>query len=272
MTGSGRRVLTLALASLLALCAVDRDDAGVNAFWKELGGSASGGGVSKLGANVSADSPRVAFGPDSLPVVVYGTAPASSDIPRAISVRRWTGVAWQDLSPAPAVFGFEPRLAIATNGTRYVSWLQDDGSGLQVHLLRRSTSATSWQAFGLLNSSAITAINGSVLAHALAVGTDGNPVVAFEAKVEADLPGNDRVLRGTSQIYVVAFNGVAWQYLGGDPSAGGGASNAISLTVDGANYATHAASQPSLTVVNNRPTVAFKYSTDFGAGNGSTPT
>src|SRR5262245_23846975 len=252
MTGSGRRVLTLALASLLALCAVDRDDAGVNAFWKELGGSASGGGVSKLGANVSADSPRVAFGPDSLPVVVYGAAPASSDIPQAISVRRWTGAAWQDISPAPSVFGFEPRLAIATNGTRYVSWLQDDGGGLQVHLLRRSAGATSWQALGLLNSSAITAVNGSVLAHALAVGTDGNPVVAFEAKAQTGLlTGNDGVvLQGTSQIYVTAFNGAVWQYLGGDPGAGGGASNAISLFVDGSSYATHAASQPSLTVVN----------------------
>src|SRR6202008_2869043 len=116
-------------------------EAGVNAFWKGLGSSASGGGISNLGANVSADSARLAFGSDSLPVVVFGTGPAGvTGTAQVITVRRWTGAAWQDISPAPAVFGVEPRIAIASNGTRFVSWLQDDGSGLQVHLLQRTSS------------------------------------------------------------------------------------------------------------------------------------
>jgi len=267
----GRRVATLLVLSLVLLSGLGTAEAGVNAFWKPLGGSASGGGISNLGANVSAESARLAFGPDNLPVVVYGTEPVGVTGNAQIAVRRWTGTAWQDLSPAPAVFGAEPRIAIAANGTRYISWLQDDGLGPQVHLLQRTTSGTSWTALGLMNSSAVTALNTSVFTHALAVGSDNLPVVAIDTLAQTNLfPFDEGVLQGTHQIYVLTFDGLAWQYLGGDPTTGG-ASNASSLLVDGTNYATHEAFNPSLAVVNGRPTVAFVYSTSYASGSGSPP-
>ena len=263
----------LGLTLILALAGIA--DAGVNAFWQELGGSASDGGISKLGANVSADSARVAFGPDNLPVVTYIVRPTETDPPGTVFVRRWTGTAWQDLSPG--VTGSEPRIAIAPNGTRFVSWLQDDGSGPQVHLLQRTASGTSWTLLGSMNSSAVTALTTSVNSHALAVGTDNLPVVAFGTTAQTGLfPFNEGVLQGTGQIYALKFNGLTWQYLGGDPSGtdgfnGGGASSAVSIFVDGTNYATHQATDVALTLVNNRPTVAFLYFTDYTSGNGSAP-
>ncbi|HTO10186.1 MAG TPA: hypothetical protein VMQ51_01345, partial [Candidatus Binatia bacterium] len=239
----------LGLTILLAL-AGSADAAGVNAFWKELGGSASGGGISKLplAGNVSANSAQVAFGSDSLPVVAYVTGPIGvTRVAAPIAVKRWTGTAWQDLSPA--VMGFETRIAIGPTGTRYLSWLEDDGSGAQVHLLQRTASGTSWTTVGSANSSQITSLNSSgVFSHALAVGSDNKPAVAIDTLAQTGLPtGSHGVVQGTHQIYVLRFNGTAWEYLGGDPTTGGGASNAVSLFVDGTNYATHEASSPSLT-------------------------
>ena len=57
----------------------------------------------------------------------------------------------------------------------------------------------------------------------------------------------------------------------GDVVQTGGDGIAKIVFVDGTNYATHQADSPSLTVVNNRPTVAFRYSTDYTGSNGSTP-
>ena len=58
--------------------------------WSELGGSASGGGIS----NNSGDSvwPSVAVGPDGNPWVAW-----HDDTPNKteIYVRRWTGTAWE---------------------------------------------------------------------------------------------------------------------------------------------------------------------------------
>jgi uncharacterized repeat protein (TIGR02543 family) len=265
MISTRRLVTTVALA--LVLSAFGIAEAGVNAFWKELGGSASGGGISKLSGNVSARSASVVFGADNLPIVGYGVGLSNPDDPSAVTVKRFSGGVYQDFSPAAT--GFDPRLAIAPNGTLFVSWLQDDGAGLQVHLLQRTASGTSWTTLG--PSEMVTTLNSSVFSHALAVGSDNVPVVAIDTLAQTErFPLDEGVLQGTHQIYVLKFNGTSWDFLGGDPTTGG-ASNASSLIVDGTNYATHHADSPSLTVVNNQPTVAFRYLTDYSSGSGPTP-
>src|SRR3989442_7517618 len=265
MISTRRLATTVVLALVLSTFGIT--EAGVNAFWKELGGSASGGGISKLSGNVSARSASVVFGADNLPIVGYGAGLSNPDDPSAVTVKRFSGGVYQDFSPAAT--GFDPRLAIAPNGTLFVSWLQDDGAGLQVHLLQRASSSSVWTPLG--PSSAVTALNNSVFSHALAVGSDNVPVVAIDTLAQTGVfPRDEGVLQGTHQIYVLKFNGLVWDYLGGDPSTGG-ASKAFSMFVDGTNYASYQAHSPSLTVGNYLLTVADRYSTDYTGSNGSVP-
>ena len=273
----------LAVLSVLAVVlVVGPAQAGVNSFWRELGGSASGNGISQLPSPGQAEAPAMAFGTDGLPIVVYAAYPGGASMaPGQITVKRWTGAAWQPLSgPGGIALGYRPQIKTAASGTLYVSWLQDDGDGVQVRLLRRLANGTAWQALGSSNSSGgLTMLNASVIEYSLAVGTDGSPIVAFETETQTGvLVDTDGILQGSTQIYVKRFAPTSanattgtWQYLGSDPGTGGGASNAPSFSVDsGASFAQHSAANPSLAVTREgNPVVAFEYRTDY---DGAAPT
>src|SRR5262249_7055306 len=158
-------------------------------------------------------------------VVAYGTRPGS------IVVKRWTGTAWQTVSPAGGLgLGASPQIRISPAGAYFVAWLEDDGLGSQVRLVTRAAGATVWQALGSSNTWAgLTAVDGTVLDFSLAVGTDGTPFVAFNTGAQTGIiPFDEGILQGSTQTYVKKFNRVTstWVYLGGDPSSGGGASGA----------------------------------------------
>jgi hypothetical protein len=190
-----------------------------------------------------------------------------------IIVKRWTGTAWETLSGLNGIGqGFAPQIRISSTGTLYVAWLQDeDTNGVQVHLLRRTTTSSAWVEIGGSDSpGGLTALaNGSSAgAFSLAVGADGNPVVAFDTAAQTGVTApTEGVAQDESQVYVRRYNGSnAWDYLGSDPSAGGGASNAQSLVVEGTNYAIHFAGNPSLAVQGNGTlAVAFQYGTAYDA-------
>jgi hypothetical protein len=193
----------------------------------------------------------------------------------AIVVKRWTGTAWQTLSGAGGIGqGFAPKIRIANDGTYHVAWLQDDGTaGVQVHLLSRATTGSWWEQLGGSDSpGGLTSLgsNKSVGAFSLVVGTDNNPVVAFEAEAQTGIvrPAAG-VAQGDLQVYVRRYNPLvtAWEYLGGDLT-GGGASNAPSFLVDSnTNYAFHFATNPSLAVQNDGTlVVAFQYGTFYNSG------
>src|SRR5262245_7377832 len=153
MTARACRLALLTAAFVVSALGVA--DAAVNSFWNQLGGSASGTGISKLTGTATADHPGLAFGSDNLPVVAYSVhLDGDPDLPGQITVRRWTGTGWESLSGAGGLsLGFNPRLAVSTTGVRFVTWLQDDGNGLQVHLLRRAATASVWTPIGGSNSS-----------------------------------------------------------------------------------------------------------------------
>src|SRR5258705_8127679 len=65
-----QRVVSL-LTVALVLAFIGFAEAGVNAFWQELGGSASGNGLSQLPSGNTSASPSVAVGADGRPVVTY---------------------------------------------------------------------------------------------------------------------------------------------------------------------------------------------------------
>jgi hypothetical protein len=254
-------------------------EASVNAFWKELGGSATGGAVSQLapprglGNGVS-----TAAGADGRPIVVY-TDSANSETGKILA-KRWTGTAWQMISPVagindPAIEGENPQIVISPAGTLFVAWTTREPGGSKVHLRRRASTGTVWEQLGgsdLLGG--LTGLNGSFSGgFSLAVGDDDLPVVAFDFPAQKPgigfpVPGN---VTGQLQVYVKKYMGAAqgWQYLGPDPSgsgntSAGGASEAISFIVAGASYAQHSAHSPSLVIDSaGRPTVAFVYETTY---------
>ena len=274
--------LALLLVALLAMLAVPAE-ASVNAFWKELGGSATGGGVSQLSPpRGTGNGVDVTAGADGRPIVIYTDSTIGED--GRILAKRWTGTAWQMISPAagindPAIGGEEPQLVISPAGTFFAAWSTRELGGAQVHLRRRVGTSTVWEQ--LDNSDApggLTSLNGSnIFRFSLAVGDDELPVVAFEAPAQkpgivSPVPGN---VTGQHQIYVKKYMGPAqgWQYLGPDPSgsgntSAGGASEAVSFLVNGGGgYAQHSANTPSLVIDSaGRPNVAFVYTTSYPFG------
>ena len=141
MTRAGTALLAVLIAGTAGVA-----EAEVNAFWKELGGSASEKGISNTPGGRDAFDPSVAVGAEGRPVVVYAEQLSGGNGP--IVVKRWTGSTWQTLSGITGIgHGRTPQIRISSTGTHYVAWLQYDGEPVeaQVHLLRRTASGTTWQ-------------------------------------------------------------------------------------------------------------------------------
>ncbi|HZI40015.1 MAG TPA: hypothetical protein VFF24_17090, partial [Acidimicrobiia bacterium] len=272
-----RAVAMLAFVTLL-LSVAGLAEAGVNADWRELGGSASTTGVSKTVTGNFSVSSSVAPGLDGRPIVAYSEESLSgSEGDGTIIVKRWTGAAWQTLSPVGGVGsrGFDAQIKVARNGTIYAAWLgATDGN---VHLRRRTATGTVWeQLSGSDGPLGLTGFNTSLVrSFSLAVASDNSPLVAFTAPAQMGVSaGTDGILQGSYQAYVVQHTGTGWQYLGSSPftAGGGGASNARSFSVDGGSfYAMHGVGffgdGIRLAVDSaHRPVVAFTYSTEYAAG------
>jgi plastocyanin len=257
----------------LVVLAPPAEAAGVNAFWKELGSSASGNGVSKSAPGIYPTSlENVGPGPDGRPVITYSDFPPNTETDGTIVVKRWTGTAWQTLSPASGLgIGFNPRVKVAPNGTIYVAWLvvEPGDSQAQVHLRRRTTTSTLWeQLSGSDSPGGLTANASGILDFSLAVADDGNPLIAFMGGAQTGIAaGTDGILQDSLQVYVLKHTPASgWGYLGSGPATGGtGASNARSFAVNGgASFAVHDVDGLVLAVDSiGAPTVAFRYRTQY---------
>src|SRR5262245_28237766 len=82
----------------IMLTAAGVAQAAVSPIWPELGGSASGDGVSGAIAPAVARDVAVAVGSDGRPVVAYTLYPGPVSSQGAITVKRWTGTTWETLS------------------------------------------------------------------------------------------------------------------------------------------------------------------------------
>src|SRR5688572_13590012 len=83
-------------------------DAAASPAWRELGGSAHGGGLSQEPAPSVVMGSSAAIGPDGHSVVAYGGTASG-----VIAVKRWTGSSWESLSgPAGIGQGFSPQIRI----------------------------------------------------------------------------------------------------------------------------------------------------------------
>lgn len=205
--------------------------------WVEMGGSASGGGVS----NNEGDSwePSLAVGPDGAPVVAWSD---NSTGDYEIYVRRWDGTAWVEIGSGSASGGgisdnggnsWEPSLAFGPDGTPVVAWSDYSGGNFDIYVRRWDGSA--WvEIGGSASGHGLSQTSGDSADPSLAIGPDGAPVVAWSDNT------TDRY-----EIYVRRWNGSAWIEMGAGSASGiglslnGGDSNAPSLAIgpDGAAVA-----------------------------------
>jgi hypothetical protein len=206
------------------------------AAWSELGGSASGGGIS----NNSGDSswPSVAVGPDGNPWVAWqDETPGAAEI----YVRRWTGTAWEPVGASSATGnGISSNkgdsrfvdLQVAANGNAFAAWTDGSDGNNEVYL--RQWNGSAWVALaGSASGGGISNSSSRSGRPALAL-SGGLPTVAW---AEGSLIG---------EIYVRRYNGSAWVELGNGSASGGGISDTLGQSL----YAT-------LTYTGGKPTVAW---------------
>ena len=238
----------------------------VNSLWQELGGSASGSGLSRAPAPKAAFGARVAVGPDGRPVVAYTEYPDGNAVQGAITVKRWTGSAWEVLGGATGIgVGYEPQVRIARDGAIYVAWLTADAGGNSQVRLRVWTGGPAFKELaGSDSPGGVSGNNVGIAApFSLALDAAGRPLVAFPGIARTgvvSVPTVPAVVEGTAQVYVRRWTGSAWAFVGSD-FTGGGASQAVSFKGAGGTVA-HDADMPSLTVDSGgAPVVAFTYYT-----------
>ncbi len=154
-------------------------------IWTELGGSASGGGISNN--NGQSGTPSLAIAPDGTPYVAWQDDNSGN---KEIYVRHWNGSTWAEVEAGSASGGgisnnsgqsLSPSLAIAPDGTPYVAWEDSSsGSGYEIYVRRwggggpGSTYAISGRATDSDNNpiSGVTISDGA--GHTTPTGSDGN--------------------------------------------------------------------------------------------------
>jgi hypothetical protein len=180
--------------------------------WIELGGSASGGGISNtIGRSVY---PAIAVAADGKPIVAWSEA--ISDDVMEIYVRRWNGTAWVEMGTGSASGGgisdtktrwaSNPSLVITSSGTPIVAW---DGLS-QIYALRWNGAAWVEMGTGSASGGGISVV-GSSWNSSLAVGLDGYPVVTWQYHGAGE----------PQKIYLRRWNGSEWAQLGGSATGNG---------------------------------------------------
>jgi len=250
--------------------------AGVSPFWRELGGSATGGGVSRTAAPKDLFDTSVAVDAGGQPIVVYAEIPTANGTQGPIIVKRWNGTAFQTLGTLVGP-GYLPQVRVSASGNIFIAWLHDDANGNSEIRLRMFDGTSFVELGGSDAAGGITGTNpGITFPFGLAIGADGRPVVAFLAAAQTgivEVTSTPAVAQETRQVYVRHWNGTAWEFLGGDFSgtdgfAGGGASSALSFdSITAGGSVLHEADGPALTFDSSgAPVVAFVYVTQLPDG------
>jgi type IV secretory pathway protease TraF len=203
--------------------------------WVELGGSASGGGVSDTDNCVS---PAVAFDGNGNPVVAWEAYnPVSEN--EEIYLKRWSGTAWEELggsatgggvSKSPSNHSYRPSLVVDKSGNPVVAWAEKIDTGYHEIYLKR-WNGNSWEEIG--GSASGGGVSNTPyamsLAPSLAVDSSGNPVVAWAEYFSG------------WQIYLRRWNAIGggWVEVGGSASGPGlsdseGSCSVPSLALDAA--------------------------------------
>jgi hypothetical protein len=191
--------------------------------WEELGGSASGSGIS--GHLFVAEFPALATNGSGEPLVVWQNQ--TSTCGNSVYLRQWDGAAWSELDPQPVGGGLRstypsvpgPRLAVDSAGVPTVAFLGKPAATDQLYV--RAFDGSGWPGLagsdtgGGVGTAGIRAIY-----PALALDEDRRPVSAW-----VELPG----VAPWYRLYLRRWNGSAWIELGGSATGDGIAVNADGL-------------------------------------------
>jgi hypothetical protein len=160
--------------------------------WTELGGSATGGGISAADGRANANSVALALGPDGLPWVAY------------------------DMSSTAGVDFTTQVSGVAVNSQQIYVKRWSPGEGwVYVGPDRTGGGASSVPSFVFSNAdgSANFALHGA-LSPALALRADGTPALAFIYTSEFQT-GNPAEFNGVNDdVYAMTWNGSAWVAMG----------------------------------------------------------
>jgi hypothetical protein len=196
------------------------------ASWEELSGSASNMGIT--GGPIDkylSEHPSLALDGNGNPAVAWHESPWSGD--REICFLFWNGTDWDRLgdstyAPEGCVSSDDnnsehPSLAFDGNGHPVVAWQNmKPNSGYEIFLKRWNGSE--WvELSGSASSGGISDNTGSSEHPSLVLDGDGNPVVAWQDDTSSDFM--------TYEIYLLKWNGTAWEELSGSASAGGVSAN-----------------------------------------------
>ena len=221
--------------------------------WVEVGlGSASGGGISGLGDVIE---PSIATAPDGTIYVAWtdlhswldatNTVQSTSDI----YIKRSTGDDWQEVGTESATgrgisnnLDYEhhngrPIVKVAPDGTPYVLWIKAGMSSNGFNLCIKRFNGTTWEEVAA--GSASGACLGEGIMPDMAIAPDGTVYVAWSSY-------GYNYNSATAGIFVIRFNGTAWEEAGAGSASccGGGISqgqgpgkdSSIKITPNGVPY------------------------------------
>jgi hypothetical protein len=185
--------------------------------WVELGGSASGGGISQNAGH--SEEPSLAIDLDGQPVVAWSDRTTGRN---EIYVLRWNGSAWVEKGAGSAsgiglsLNGGEsliPSLAIPPDGAAFVAWSGTGGIVQHIYGVRWDGSA--WMELGgSASGSGISNTNNHSGYPTVTITSDGVPVVAWVDNL-SDQEGN-------YTIFVRRWNAGAWMEIGVRSASGDG--------------------------------------------------
>ena len=216
--------------------------------WAELGGSASGAGIStglsNGGESIAIDANGAIF------VAFHHWDGQYWDI----HVVRWNGTTWSGIGGSALGGGISntskpsefPSIAVDAEGRPWVAWVETNGSDEAIYL--KGWNGIAWVEVGGSGSGGGISSAGAGLVStypSLAMDRQGMPVVAWEQKTGNLAPsmGSGSVI----EIYLRRWDGNAWVEIGGSATGGG-----ISVLEVAHCY------NPMVTVdLQNRPVVAW---------------
>jgi hypothetical protein len=180
--------------------------------WVELGGSATGGGIS--GALATASTVSLALDVSGNPTVAWQDGSSGK---LQVYLKKWNGSSWVALGGSATTGGVSattavaqsPSLALDTSGNPYVTWSDSASGNLEIYL--RYWNGSSWLELGG------SATSGGVSS---TVGASTNPSLGLDSSGNPSLAWTD-TSSGKAEIYARRWNGASWVELAGSGSGSG---------------------------------------------------